>query len=276
LYVYPNTHVNMYIRIRTHTHIRTNTHIRTHALICTHTYAGAVLYNGKVCSSKGVQVKLAPLPRMGADSSNTPTNSSSRAPTAPQEHEGGSLCSVGELWVKSPNLSLGYYGDPQATRESFRADGWYRTGDLAKYDSALDTYVILERVSAVRQRRDGSLVFPTRLEALYAHCPLVQQVLVHLDASSEVLTALVVPTTHTLGHTEDGSSREEEEEHTRERVLAEIVSLHASAGAAGDAPSRVVLAHAPFSQGNGLMTGTLKLRRVRIQERYADALATQQ
>ena len=36
----------------------------------------------------------------------------------------------GELWYKSPQRGLGYWKQPDATSEKFRADGWYRTGDV--------------------------------------------------------------------------------------------------------------------------------------------------
>nr|WP_299850082.1 class I adenylate-forming enzyme family protein [Sphingomonas bacterium] len=39
----------------------------------------------------------------------------------------------GELWVRGPNIVTGYWNMPEATAESF-ADGWYRTGDIARID----------------------------------------------------------------------------------------------------------------------------------------------
>ena len=40
---------------------------------------------------------------------------------------------TGELWLKGPNVALGYFGNPKATAETF-VDGWLRTGDLFKID----------------------------------------------------------------------------------------------------------------------------------------------
>ncbi len=39
---------------------------------------------------------------------------------------------VGELWVKGPGTLRGYYGDAKATADALTADGWVRTGDLAR------------------------------------------------------------------------------------------------------------------------------------------------
>lgn len=39
----------------------------------------------------------------------------------------------GELWVRAPCVVPGYYGNEQATKETF-VDGWLRTGDTLKAD----------------------------------------------------------------------------------------------------------------------------------------------
>ena len=40
----------------------------------------------------------------------------------------------GELWVRGPNVALGYYGNEKATRETFLPEGWLRTGDTFRAD----------------------------------------------------------------------------------------------------------------------------------------------
>ena len=37
----------------------------------------------------------------------------------------------GELYVRGPNICLGYWRNPQATKESLSPDGWLRSGDVA-------------------------------------------------------------------------------------------------------------------------------------------------
>jgi long-subunit acyl-CoA synthetase (AMP-forming) len=41
---------------------------------------------------------------------------------------------VGELQVRAPNVMPGYYRAPQATAAVIDADGWFNTGDLARFD----------------------------------------------------------------------------------------------------------------------------------------------
>nr|UBX54509.1 non ribosomal peptide synthetase [Aspergillus sp.] len=42
---------------------------------------------------------------------------------------------VGNLELCGPSVCRGYYNNPQATRDSFTSDGWFRTGDLASIDA---------------------------------------------------------------------------------------------------------------------------------------------
>jgi fatty-acyl-CoA synthase len=41
---------------------------------------------------------------------------------------------IGEMWIRGPHVSTGYWNNPQATAEAY-VDGWFRTGDLARRDA---------------------------------------------------------------------------------------------------------------------------------------------
>ncbi|MDP9148853.1 MAG: long-chain fatty acid--CoA ligase [Myxococcota bacterium] len=48
---------------------------------------------------------------------------------------------LGELWVRGPNVVRGYWNDVAATNEAF-VDGWYRTGDIVRFDDEGFLYVV--------------------------------------------------------------------------------------------------------------------------------------
>ncbi|MCP3425416.1 AMP-binding protein, partial [Rothia sp. AR01] len=48
----------------------------------------------------------------------------------------------GELWVRGPQTFRGYWGDEEATRAAYSADGWLRTGDLVRMDADGFLYVV--------------------------------------------------------------------------------------------------------------------------------------
>ena len=69
----------------------------------------------------------------------------------------------GELWVKGPQVMQGYLNNPKATAETITADGWLRTGDIAKFDA--DGYMfITDRLKELIKYK-GFQVAPAELEA---------------------------------------------------------------------------------------------------------------
>ncbi len=79
---------------------------------------------------------------------------------------------VGELLLRGPHVCLGYWGQPEATAAALDADGWFRTGDLARRD-ADGFYTIAGR------RKDmlisgGVNVYPAEIEGELLLHPKVQ------------------------------------------------------------------------------------------------------
>ena len=68
----------------------------------------------------------------------------------------------GELWIRGPNVALGYYGNEKATKETFLPDGWLRTGDEVKFNEEGDMF-ILDRLKEL-VKVNGNQVAPAELE----------------------------------------------------------------------------------------------------------------
>jgi malonyl-CoA/methylmalonyl-CoA synthetase len=93
---------------------------------------------------------------------------------------GGDGSGTGGIEVRGPNVFAGYWGLPEKTAAEFTADGWFRTGDLGRWD---DGYL-----SIVGRARDliisgGLNVYPAEVEAA-------------LDAVPGVLESAVVGLPH--------------------------------------------------------------------------------
>ena len=82
----------------------------------------------------------------------------------------------GELLLRGPQMFAGYFGAPGRTAEALTADGWLRTGDLARRDAS--------GVHTICGRRKemfisgGENVFPGEVEAALSDCPGVAEVAV--------------------------------------------------------------------------------------------------
>lgn len=49
---------------------------------------------------------------------------------------------VGEILIRSPTLMLGYFNRPEATKECFDGEGFFKTGDIGYTDSDGWTYIV--------------------------------------------------------------------------------------------------------------------------------------
>ncbi len=77
-------------------------------------------------------------------------------------------CATGEMWVTGPNVSTGYWNNPDATATAFTSDGWFRTGDIGYVDE--DGYFfIVDRLKDMIIS-GGENIYPAEIEnALNAH-----------------------------------------------------------------------------------------------------------
>ncbi len=96
----------------------------------------------------------------------------------------------GEVLLRGPTVFAGYRNNPEANREAFTADGWFRSGDLGYLDD--DGYLyITGRLKEIIVLPDGKNVAPEEVEAAYAASPYVREVAVLEQAGT--LVGLVIP-----------------------------------------------------------------------------------
>ncbi len=48
----------------------------------------------------------------------------------------------GELWLKGPNVFVGYYNQPERTKAAFSTDGYFKTGDVFRRDKYGNYYCV--------------------------------------------------------------------------------------------------------------------------------------
>jgi fatty-acyl-CoA synthase len=100
---------------------------------------------------------------------------------------------VGEMWIRGPHVSSGYWNNEAATREAYGEDGWFRTGDLARRDEDGFFYIAGRRKEMFIS--GGVNVYPAEIEAeLVSHPGVADAAVVPVadETWGEVAVAFVV------------------------------------------------------------------------------------
>ncbi len=100
----------------------------------------------------------------------------------------------GELWVRGPQIMLGYLNNPQATAATIDEGGWLHTGDVAVVDED-GWFAIVDRVKELIKYK-GHQVAPAELEAiLIAHPQVSDCAVIGIpdDEAGELPKAFIVP-----------------------------------------------------------------------------------
>ncbi len=170
----------------------------------------------------------------------------------------------GEVLVKSPADMVGYYKDPDLTRESFTDDGFLRTGDQGVIEAG--ELAITGRVKELFKTSKGKYVAPAPIEALLNGQGPVELACVE-GAAREAAHAVVQLAEHvapTVGDPAVRASVTAELEALVERVNARLSPYERLAFLA--------VAKDRWSVDDGCLTPTLKIRRAAIERRHASAL----
>jgi long-chain acyl-CoA synthetase len=167
------------------------------------------------------------------------------------------LAEDGEILVRSDSVFAGYYKDPDATAAAFADDGFFRTGDVGEIDE--DGYVkITDRKKDLIITAGGKNIAPQNLENALKASRFVSQALVVGDRRPYVVALITLewPEVEASGRDPQELVQEIVEEVNRDRVRVEQIK-------------RFAILPRDFSQEEGEVTPTLKLRRKIVHEHFA-------
>jgi long-chain acyl-CoA synthetase len=187
------------------------------------------------------------------------------------------LADDGELLVRGPSIFIGYWNKPAANAECFDGEGWFSTGDIARFDQDGFLY-ITDRKKELLKTSGGKLVAPQPIENKLKNSVMVAQVALVGD-KHKFISALIAPNFAAL----DGWAKHAGLESLDRRTLvgdSRVVALYAeivreaNSGLANfETIKRFRLVPDEWSQDSGELTPSMKLKRRVINERYAAEIA---
>ncbi|KGF70529.1 acid--CoA ligase [Hoeflea sp. BAL378] len=152
---------------------------------------GAKVLNGFGMTETGPTVFL-----MDPDNAETRIGSVGRAQMLTQMRLDGVAAGepgAGEIQLKGPNITPGYYRNDKATREAFTDDGWLRTGDVGRRDP--DGYIfIIDRIKDM-YISGGENVYPAEVErVLNEHADVLEAAVISMPDTrwGEVGAAFII------------------------------------------------------------------------------------
>jgi long-chain acyl-CoA synthetase len=166
----------------------------------------------------------------------------------------------GEILVRSDTVFTGYYNEPEATAAVFTEDGFFRTGDVGEVDA--EGFVkITDRKKDLIITAGGKNIAPQNLENALKASRFVSQAVIIGDRRPYV-TALI-----TLDWDEvNGSGRDPQQ------LVQDLVDAVNRDRVRVEQIKRFAILPRDFSQAEGELTPTLKLRRRVVQDHFSDEI----
>jgi long-chain acyl-CoA synthetase len=167
------------------------------------------------------------------------------------------LADDGEILIRSDAIFAGYYKEPEATAEVLTEDGWFHTGDVGEID-AEGFLKITDRKKDLIITAGGKNIAPQNLENALKASRFVSQAIVIGDRRPYVTALLTLDEAEVAPTGRDPQELAQElvDEVNNDRVRVEQIK-------------RFVILPREFSQEEGEVTPTLKLRRRVIHDHFA-------
>lgn len=185
------------------------------------------------------------------------------------------IAADGEILVKSPSVTQGYYNKPDATAAAFD-DGWFRTGDVGEFDDE-GFLRITDRIKDLIITSGGKNIAPQRIETILAKDHFIEQ-FVAIGDRRKFISALIVPNFVALeAHaTAQGIPwRNREDLVQNPDIMAfyrERLDRHGQELAVYEQVKQFTLLPTPFTQETGELTPSQKIRRKIVLERHSHVI----
>lgn len=181
----------------------------------------------------------------------------------------------GEILLKGPTITQGYYNRPDLNAISFTEDGYFKTGDVG-YMKDGELY-ITERIKDLFKTSNGKYIAPQMVESKILVDKYVEQIAVIAD-QRKFVSALIVPTYPLLEQyaRDNGIEFRDREQLCADpriiRMIADRIDTLQQTLANYEQIKKFTLMPHHFSLERGEITNTLKIKRGALNKHYADII----
>lgn len=177
-----------------------------------------------------------------------------------------------EVLLKGETITKGYYKKPEATKNTFTEDGWFRTGDSGYFKDG--NLYLKERIKDLFKTSNGKYIAPQAIESKIVVDRYVDQIAVIAD-QRKFVSALIIPEYKLVEEyaKSNGIGYSSMEELLNNPKIIELFTKRIDAlqteFASYEKIKRFTLLANPFSMERGELTNTLKIKRNVLYTNYA-------
>ncbi len=182
----------------------------------------------------------------------------------------------GEILARGPNLMLGYYKEPDLTKEVIDVDGWFHTGDVGILDEG-KFLKITDRKKEIFKLSGGKYIAPQMIENKLKESVLIEQAIV-IGNHEKFASALISPNfvyLHECCPENKILFKDNADLITQPEVIAmyqsEVKEINKTLGLHEEI-KRFRLVSDSWSAQTGELSQTLKLKRKVIEQKYCDLI----
>jgi long-chain acyl-CoA synthetase len=182
----------------------------------------------------------------------------------------------GEIEVRGPNVMQGYYNKPDATREVFTDDGWFKTGDIGEFDGE-GFLKITDRKKELFKTSGGKYIAPSPIEQMIKGSRFVSQVVL-IGNERKFPAALIVPSFEQLESYAKNAGLDTKnpkdicDNPQIVKLFEDEINKLTGNLSNYEKVKRIVLLERELTIEGGELTPTLKIKRRVVNEKYKDLI----
>jgi long-chain acyl-CoA synthetase len=180
------------------------------------------------------------------------------------------LAEDGEILARGPSVFGGYHKDPEATKEAFTEDGWFKTGDVGRFTD--DGFLqIIDRKKDILVLANGKNVPPANIEIRFQDDPFILHLVIFGDARRYLTAGVWIDENAVRAHLGEAAGTGDAYRAATTALIQERIDKVNATLPSYETIKKFHLESEPLSVAGGLLTPTLKVRRKKVYERFLAA-----
>jgi len=176
----------------------------------------------------------------------------------------------GEVWIRGPAITQGYFLNDELTHQVFTADGWFKTGDIGRWNSN-GTLSIVDRIKNLVKGPGGEYIALEKLESVFKNSKYVVNNCVYADKEYPIVISIVQPQPAVIAEylKANPNGKPGKDNNFLQAIIADLNAAGAKEGLKSfEKVTHVILALEEWTPDNNMLTAAMKLNRKQIYDGF--------